>query len=216
MWKKIRKYVYAALVLLLLGFLSLVGYVVYSLGGIKETLAIEKLFNMQGRYFGYGYVQFYKYGQLSSAILDEDREKINFLIDEKGYRPNELGIPVTAKGDLSGLLRLYVIGKEDAKSDFVEYLINKGFNPDECEFGFRSSIYAAAFRGNIGVAEVLLKNGAKVNCPYKDKGLPLSVALMMKQCSFAKYLVTKGASLDSISAKEVRDGFEKKLKDCYK
>lgn len=67
------------------------------------------------------------------------------------------------------------------------------------------------------MAEVLLENGAKINCPYQTKGSPLTIALMAGKCEFAKYLVDKGASLDSlICDDEIKKEIQKRLDSCYK
>lgn len=178
----------------------------------NEIKFVDKALKSDEKPFGYGLLQYNKYSQIMWAIWHKDRLQIDYLINEKGYKP--AGIRLYGKSGSSNLLRVYLTGSgEEPDLDFVSFLISRGFSADDCEQGIGSPIYAAAMWGNVDVMEILLKNGAKVNCPYKDKAVPLSVALQFNRCALVKYLVGKGASLNTISEKE---GFEKKLKNCYK
>ncbi len=184
----------------------------------KEIKVIDSMLRPEDRPIGSGLLKFSKFARLSEAVLSQNKKEIDNLIDNKGFRANEIRIYNHKRGASFNLLRMYIVNfGERANSDFVQYLISKGFDADECEQGLSSPIFAAALAGNIDVAEVLLNNGAKINCLYQNKGVPLSFALMAGECEFAKYLVSKGASLDTLTCdKEIKTEIQKRLENCYK
>lgn len=212
MKKKILKFLKWLLLSLFVIFIGILAYF------FKEIKTLDLMLRPEDKPFGSGLLQANKFGRLSEAIYSHDKETIEYLINEEGYDPNEIRVYNKKRGASFNLLKMYIMDfGENASSDFVRYLISKGFDADECEQGLSSPIYAAALVGNIEVAEVLLENGAKINCPYQTKGSPLTIALMAGKCEFAKYLVDKGASLDSLTCDdETKKEIQKRLDSCYK
>lgn len=205
MKKKILK-----LFLSLIVFICVMGAVFFAYN-FKEIKAVDEMFRSEGKVFGYGLWESYKYSKLMQAIWDEDTDKVDFLIVQKRYNPKE--IRVRTKNGSGNLLYLYLLGRGNkANVDFVNFLISRGFAVDECVGGIGSPIFVAAMFGNIEIGKLLLENGADVNCKHKDTAVPLSVSLMFGHCDFARYLMEKGATLEGIKNK---DFFDNKLKSCY-
>ena len=155
-------------------------------------------------YWVYG---LYKYTNLLNAVLDENKEDISYLINEKGYNPNRIKYS-------ANILFFYIIAKqENIKLNFIQFMIDEGFDVNDCSENTFCPIFAAVLNKNAKLVNLLLDKGADVNAVYKSRSKPLSMALQIKDCDMAKILVEKGANFDGIKDKAV---FDNMLKECYK
>ena len=146
---------------------------------------------------------FHNFVYLVAAVMEEDKEQVAYLIDNKEVNPNSWGM---------NLVNLYISQKDkEADLDFISFLLDKGVNPD---YGRGVPLFHKAIvleRNDI--VRLLIDKGADVNLLMKNKNIrPLTVALLLKNCEAAMMLDKSGAHMEGYNMELF---LTLQLKRCY-
>lgn len=95
----------------------------------------------------------------------------------------------------------------EGKQDEYEQSINKKLDTlEDINEGFlrggKTLLHAAAFEGNLKIAEILIKRGADVNSRDTFKQTPLYYAAHEGHLEMAEFLITKGADVNARDYKQ--------------
>ncbi|HLB52207.1 MAG TPA: ankyrin repeat domain-containing protein [Chlamydiales bacterium] len=119
-----------------------------------------------------------------AAIELDQREVIQFLIDQKQIKPDD------------GARAIYVAAKT-GKVEAVRLLLQGGFDgnraSDQCGNGL---LHHAAEIGNRSLLNVLLKSGIRPNCENRLGYTPLYLAILSDQAHIAHILIDNGANIN--------------------
>ncbi|WP_395463624.1 ankyrin repeat domain-containing protein [Wolbachia endosymbiont of Cantharis cryptica] len=87
----------------------------------------------------------------------------------------------------------------------MKKLVDLKTNLDAHNQGGRTPLYVAIQKGNIEVAELLIKCGANVNDNYERNRTPLHIAIGRKQLEIAKLLIKNGANVNAKTQNHGKD-----------
>jgi ankyrin repeat protein len=84
--------------------------------------------------------------------------------------------------------------QNDAAS--VEQMVGTGGNPNQTDEEGRTGLHICAMNGNVPIARILLRAGAKLNVTDRLGNTPLHLAAERSQNEIAELLIDAGAKLD--------------------
>jgi len=101
-----------------------------------------------------------------------------------------------AIGDIPLDMSLLARAVDNNDRAMVELLLKRGADARDGGGGRASPLHVAAVRGNVSIAEVLLRHGADINAEDSDsqKQTPLTYAQSAGQTAMVRFLKSKGAS----------------------
>ncbi len=131
--------------------------------------------------------------ELSNAVIANDRDRIKWLVTEKGADVN--------KPDSNGYTPLTNAARQ-RQDQTVKLLIDLGANPNLADGNGMTPLITAAMRDAVPTIKVLLAAGAKVDEPGPDGFAALALALADRYYEAAKTLLDAGANPNSTSGPE--------------
>ncbi len=131
--------------------------------------------------------------ELSNAINANDRDRIEWLVKDKGADVN--------KPDSNGYTPLTNAARQ-RQDQTVKLLIDLGADPNRADGNGMTPLITAAMRDAVPTIKVLLAAGAKVDEPGPDGFAALALALADRYYEAAKTLLDAGANPNSTSGPE--------------
>jgi ankyrin repeat protein len=134
---------------------------------------------------------------MDESILFDACRRGNLQEVEKIYTANP---DLIHAADFKGFTALIIAAYND-QPELVQFILEKGANPDAQDMAGNTALMGASFKGYTGIVEQLLNAGADVNLRNSNGAPALTFAATFGHLGIAELLLQKGADITLADAR---------------